>query len=403
MGYIIVLDPGHGGTQDGGNINGLFEKKLTLSVAKAMKQYLEKFDGVTVYLTRSDDSELTIQERLDFAHSVDADYFISLHFNMSSLHNLYGSEIWLPIQSSYYNKLYPFADQVVSYFEEMGFHNRGIKTRVGKGGDNYYGVIRIGTNYGIPSCIIEHCFLDNENDAFAVPKQPEALNASLADFGTRDGLALAKALHLKSTSLGLDFSSYPLNTKKVKNNVIPDETEPEINEISLVSADLANGKVTINMHAVDKQSFIQYYMYSTNGGLTYSTLKDYPRTSWNSSVDNVVLTLDVPKNQPVNLVTCIMNQYDKLTISNILTVEESTVATPVANSVGSDDVTLDVATESKTEYHTINYEIGKEVPSAGIVDSVGFKISVFATASVLGLLVLLFATNKIRRNHKKKR
>ena len=146
MSYVIVLDPGHGGDQDGGMIGAYIEKNMTLTVARAMKEYLDSFEGVTVYLTRDSDQPMTIQQRLDFAKSVNADYFISLHFNMSGYHTLYGSEIWIPAQQSYYNKMYPFADLVMKNFDEMGLFNRGIKTRIGKTGDNYYGVIRIGTN-----------------------------------------------------------------------------------------------------------------------------------------------------------------------------------------------------------------------------------------------------------------
>lgn len=399
MSYVIVIDPGHGGTSEGGIVSEFLEKDLNLPVANAMKQYLEQFDGVKVYLTRTTDTDMTIQQRLDFAKSVNADYFISIHFNMSTLHNLYGSEIWLPIQSKYYNELYPFADQVVTNFENMGFHNRGIKTRVGKGGDNYYGVIRIGTDYGIPSCIIEHCYLDNTNDAFALKKQNGALSNSIQNFGMQDATALAKALHLKSTSLGIDYSSYALNTQKVKSNVIPDESDPDINEITLVSSDLANGQVTINMHAVDKQSFIQYYMYSTDGGVTYSTLKDYPRTSWNKSLDNAVLTLDVPKNKSVNIVTCAINQYDKIKVSNILTVEQSTVATPVAKSenIYTDKLTVD----QSSKYETISYEVNTNTNDFG--KSVGLKIGVFATAAILLLVLLTVCGAKIikKKNRRK--
>lgn len=322
---------------------------------------------------------------------------------MSSLHNLYGSEIWLPIQGKYYSELYPFADQIVSNFESMGFHNRGIKTRVGKTGDNYYGVIRMGTNYGIPSCIIEHCYLDHPNDAFAVPKDNGALKNSLINFGIQDANALAKSLHLKSTSLGIDYSKVKLNTKKVSNKVLPDETEPEINEITLVSSDLANGKVTINMHAVDKQSFIQYYMYSCDGGVTYSELKDYPRTSWNKSLDNAVITLDVPKNKPVNIITCVVNQYDKLTLSNLLTVEQSTVATPTAHSENIEDVSVDLLVEEQPKYETITYEINTSSSGLGIADSVGFKIGIFTTAAVLLLILLTLVGAKILKRKNKKR
>ena len=53
---VIVIDPGHGGENRGGEVPGQFlEKELTLQTAQAMKQTLEQFEGVEVYLTRTTD------------------------------------------------------------------------------------------------------------------------------------------------------------------------------------------------------------------------------------------------------------------------------------------------------------------------------------------------------------
>ena len=53
---VIVLDPGHGGMADdgrpeGGVYEGFIEKELNLIVAESMKEELEKYENVTVYLT----------------------------------------------------------------------------------------------------------------------------------------------------------------------------------------------------------------------------------------------------------------------------------------------------------------------------------------------------------------
>ena len=55
---VIVIDPGHGGTGErnlGAQYNGFSEKEMTMQVATAMKEELEKYDNVTVYLTRTTD------------------------------------------------------------------------------------------------------------------------------------------------------------------------------------------------------------------------------------------------------------------------------------------------------------------------------------------------------------
>ena len=86
---IVIIDPGHGGENLGAQWNGRQEKDITLVVAKAMKQELQKYVGITVYMTREDDADLTLQERADFAEKKNADFLYSLHFNMSEYHTLY--------------------------------------------------------------------------------------------------------------------------------------------------------------------------------------------------------------------------------------------------------------------------------------------------------------------------
>lgn len=80
---IIVIDPGHGG-KDSGTIgsDGTMEKTLTLNTALRLKQELEK-TGAVVYLTRTGDTYLTLQERVRIAHQSHADAFISIHYDSS--------------------------------------------------------------------------------------------------------------------------------------------------------------------------------------------------------------------------------------------------------------------------------------------------------------------------------
>lgn len=80
--FIVMIDPGHGGS-DPGSIghNGLMEKDLTLDIAKRVKLFLEEHDDIQVRLTRHDDNGLSRQERVDAIRRADADIVISLHFN----------------------------------------------------------------------------------------------------------------------------------------------------------------------------------------------------------------------------------------------------------------------------------------------------------------------------------
>jgi N-acetylmuramoyl-L-alanine amidase len=82
---VIVLDPGHGGL-NGGTISVLDkrpEKEFTLDLARRLKPLLET-DGWTVFLTRTNDYDVSLSNRVAFAESHHADCFISLHFNSAA-------------------------------------------------------------------------------------------------------------------------------------------------------------------------------------------------------------------------------------------------------------------------------------------------------------------------------
>ena len=70
---VVVLDPGHGGSDGGASANGLVEKNLTLKIAQYCKEELEKYAGVTVYMTRSMDVAVDLEERVQKAKNWGAD------------------------------------------------------------------------------------------------------------------------------------------------------------------------------------------------------------------------------------------------------------------------------------------------------------------------------------------
>jgi len=80
---IIVIDPGHGGENLGAQIDGYTEKEMTLIVARAMKEELETYDNVVVYLTRESDQELSLEERAQFAKDRNADFLFCLLLTIS--------------------------------------------------------------------------------------------------------------------------------------------------------------------------------------------------------------------------------------------------------------------------------------------------------------------------------
>lgn len=91
----VVIDPGHGGTDEGakGPAGGI-EKAVTMAVARRLKAALEARLGVRVVLTRDGDAAVGLDERAAVANNNKADLFISLHANASVRESAAGSEVF---------------------------------------------------------------------------------------------------------------------------------------------------------------------------------------------------------------------------------------------------------------------------------------------------------------------
>jgi N-acetylmuramoyl-L-alanine amidase len=77
---LVVLDPGHGGSDTGARGRQSREKTLTLDVAQRVERYLEAA-GLNTVLTRTTDRTLSLDDRVAFATRQRADLFVSIHFN----------------------------------------------------------------------------------------------------------------------------------------------------------------------------------------------------------------------------------------------------------------------------------------------------------------------------------
>lgn len=82
--FRVIIDPGHGGYDSGARSkDGLLEKELTLRIAQKMKELLAQQKGIEVYLTRSRDDYLTLEERVNRANTLRGHAYLSVHFNWS--------------------------------------------------------------------------------------------------------------------------------------------------------------------------------------------------------------------------------------------------------------------------------------------------------------------------------
>ena len=257
---------------------------MTMTTARAMYEELSLYDNVEVYLTHTEDVDMTLEERAEFAKNVNADFLFSIHYNASEYHELFGSEIWVPLNAPFNDYGYQFGYEFLSILKERGLFLRGIKTRVGDKGLDYYGIIRFANARDIPAVILEHCHVDEARDTGFCDSEDD-----LIQFGKDDATAVAKYFGLKSSILNVDYSNYQLQ---------------EVSGTQPVPSTLRD--------------------YSLDGGLTFS-----PRNAWPDSdalngtyADTFTLNLSVPSGVKPTVIVRAYNLFDLFTTSNVVEVSE---------------------------------------------------------------------------------
>ena len=93
---VIAVDAGHGG-KDSGAIgqNQLYEKNVTISIAKKLTNLLNKDPNFKGVLTRRTDNFISVHERSDIARKSKANLLISIHADAAPNRNATGASIWV--------------------------------------------------------------------------------------------------------------------------------------------------------------------------------------------------------------------------------------------------------------------------------------------------------------------
>lgn len=115
----VVIDPGHGGKDPGAiSKRGLQEKDVNLKAAKLLRTELRKL-GLRVYMTRTNDRFISLDDRVKFAKRRNADLFISIHANANLSRHVRGFEVYYLSEEFYDRK-----SKTVSSLENAVFNSR---------------------------------------------------------------------------------------------------------------------------------------------------------------------------------------------------------------------------------------------------------------------------------------
>lgn len=149
-GLIIVLDPGHGGNDLGTTgVRGTDEKDINLLTAEKLKSKLQAA-GANVVLTRESDTYVALQKRVSISHQVEADAFISLHYDATENSSVNGITTYYT--NSYQKELAQYVHNGLA--KKVDLRDRGVQP------GNYL-VLRENKQNAI---LIELGFLSNGNE-----------------------------------------------------------------------------------------------------------------------------------------------------------------------------------------------------------------------------------------------
>ena len=76
---VVVIDPGHGGIDNGTQASGTMEKELVLGFGLALRDRIEKSGKYRVVMTRTDDTFIPLNDRVKVARNQSAALFVSIH------------------------------------------------------------------------------------------------------------------------------------------------------------------------------------------------------------------------------------------------------------------------------------------------------------------------------------
>lgn len=145
----VIIDPGHGGYDNGGKIGYIFEKHLALDVSLRLERYLSA-KGIRTNLTRKRDVFVSLEDRPAMANCVGNSIFVSIHFNWVSYGGPSGTETFY-----YSSSGFPLASAIQGTVASgLGTPNRGVKFA-------RYKVIRDAT---VPAALIEGGFISTGNE-----------------------------------------------------------------------------------------------------------------------------------------------------------------------------------------------------------------------------------------------
>lgn len=196
---VVIIDPGHGGADEGCAREGIKEKDINLSIAKLVQGKLEA-QGFQVLMVRDDDSYIAKEDRVIYANGSTADIYVSIHQNASEDVSVSGMEVWYEEDGSRDNK------RLAQLINQQTIQSTGATERELRGDADFH----VTGETTMPACLIETGFLSNAE---------ERGNLITAEYQEKlaEGIARGIELYFHPKTMYLTFDDGPSeeNTNRV--------------------------------------------------------------------------------------------------------------------------------------------------------------------------------------------
>lgn len=311
--FTIVLDPGHGGT-DAGAVNksaGLKESEINYKIASYLSAYLNKYEDVEVFMTRSSKEYVGLKERVNVALNNNADLFLCLHIDSAESSKARGATTYITYKDNLekYNKnCKALSNLILSNLSKFGIKNNGVRTRIvdKKGAEwhyadgtraDYYAVIRycmkgtkgngpeleldIAAGESIPAILVEHCYIKNGDEKYV------KTNASIAKLAKADLTGI------------VDYYGLKLKDGESLDDIIIKEDLAKVEIKSLKN--IKNKKAQLNWYKDNEADGYEIYMAEATVNSKNMKTKNKLKLRKKSSTKSKALTT-IPKGAEIEII-----------------------------------------------------------------------------------------------------
>lgn len=196
---VIILDPGHGGEDEGCTGGDIEEKDINLAIASLVRVRLESL-GYRVIMTRDTNIYLSKEDRVILANQSGADLFVSIHQNSSEDPAISGLEVWYDEDGIRDSR------RLAQLIRQQTLAQTGAGERELRGDAGFH----VTGQTTMPACLVETGFLTNDAERNALTSAE--YQERLAD-GITQGIDLY--FHPKTMYLTFDDGPSPENTVRI--------------------------------------------------------------------------------------------------------------------------------------------------------------------------------------------